>query len=146
MRPIVCCVAISMISCGDTQSVETELQSDNKVISESEVIEGVNLEAEAKLKPIIDAAAKNNFNLSKSCENDNAIKVSNGFLYVGSTQCVSDGLKVYLGSAELEYKVSSCQSNDQTEATSFFAIGTSAENEYYIVSNDEVKRPVFICK
>jgi hypothetical protein len=120
----------------------SQMQNDGKEISKNG---NPNYAAEEKLKPIINGIKDNAFNLSRQCEADKAIRLSDKTLKVGATRCDLEGLKVYLGSAEIEYKVSSCVENAKNMPNTFFAIGAFSNNEYYIVSNDEVKKPVFIC-
>ena len=104
-----------------------------------------NLEAEAKLNPVLDALKSGTFNLSPSCSRSTKVGPEKGKISIGSTTCEVAKVNVFLGSAEIEYKVDDCVINQKPVDTSYFVFGSDKVNSYYIVSDDEVRERIFIC-
>lgn len=148
MKEFIFASAICLVGCSEVDADKSFISAgsaDSKETKTPMVFDEVNSTAEEKLRPIIKAASNKGLYLSEKCEAVNSINSSNGRLYLGNIDCELEGVKVYLGSAELEYKVSDCKTGERKETNTYFAIGVSSKDEYYIVSNDEIRKPVFIC-
>ena len=148
MKLSVFILALFLIGCSEEKSIAPEIETSSKVENEERidtVQTAPDLEAEARLNPVLDALTKQTFNLSSSCNADTKIHSEKGKIILGAMKCEVKDVTVYLGSTEIEYKVDACVINQESVDVSFFAFGSNQINSYCIVSDDEVRKPVFVC-
>lgn len=149
MRAIILLLVLFLIGCSEEKSNLSEIKASTKIENgeQIEIVQATpDLEAEARLAPVLDAINNNNFNLSSSCSAETQIYSKKGKIIIGSTECETKDINVYLGSAEIEFKVGACHNNEEPKDASFFAFGSDKVNSYYIVSDHEVRNQIFICK
>ncbi len=148
MRIALSSFAVVLLGCSESVVETADEATMSKPNSEEQIALNKatpNLEAEARLAPILDALTKKAFNLSSDCTESTKINSENKRVFVGATTCDLDGVNVYLGSAEIEYKVKNCTTNGNLTNLSYFVFGSKKMGSFYIVSDNEVHEPIFVC-
>lgn len=148
MRVIFLSFAVLLTGCSETilEDFDEGIMSKTNSKEQTEIEQPTpNLEAEARLTPVLDALKNEAFNLSSNCTEATKINLESGKVFVGTTKCDLENVKVYLGSAEVEYKVKNCSANGSSKELSYFVFGSNKMSSYYIVSDNEIQDPIFVC-
>jgi len=103
-------------------------------------------ESEKRLTKTLDALTNKSLSLSEDCQNlDKRVKFKDSVAKVGVVQCNLNHLEVYLASGEVEYRVDSCKHGNEDIEFSYFVFKTKSNNNLEMISDGEVKTPIFIC-
>ncbi len=101
---------------------------------------------EGKVNVLLDIILTNKMSLAEDCSDlKKKVSSSGGEFQVGDMSCKTDGIKVYLGSAEIEYKLINCQKNGVDIADRAYVFGAVSESEFRLIDEAEKAQPLYQC-